>query len=88
MTDISSGLENVLGLVFNGLKFCFDTLDSISFRGISLLDFTIWVFVLGIILPIIVTLLNSGRSEVRSYAKSEYLYEKRRSQREAERSKK
>lgn len=82
MTDISSGLEHVLGLIFNGLKFCFDTLDSISFRGISLLDFMIWVFVLGIILPIIITLLNSRRSEARAEYRASARYERRRRQRE------
>lgn len=81
MTDISNGLESVLSLIFNGLKFCFDTLDSISFKGISLLDFTIWVFVLGIILPIVVTLLNAGRSVSEGY----FVRQDRKARRESER---
>ena len=67
MTDITSGLSSVFNLIFSGLKWCFDTLDSISFMGISLLDYLIWIFVLGIVLPIVLTLLNSGRSASESY---------------------
>lgn len=71
MTDITSGLSQILDIIISGLTFCFNTLDSIGFMGISLLDYIIWLFVLGIILPIIVTLLNSSRSEARSEYRSE-----------------
>lgn len=80
MTDITSGLSQILDIIISGLTFCFNTLDSIGFMGISLLDYIIWLFVLGIILPIIVTLLNSTRSEVRSDYRSEARYQRHRAQ--------
>ena len=80
MTDITSGLSQILDIIISGLTFCFNTLDSIGFMGISLLDYIIWLFVLGIILPIIVTLLNSTRSEVRSDYRSESRYQRHRAQ--------
>lgn len=89
MTDITSGLSSVFNLIFSGLKWCFDTLDSITFMGISLLDYIIWVFVLGIVLPIVLTLLNAGHSEAESYydrkkseARSEERYQRRKAERE------
>lgn len=95
MIDITSGIKPVFDLLFKGLKWCFDFLDSISFNGISLLDFCIWVFVLGIVLPIILTLLNAGRSATESYygrkkseARSEERYQRRKAERAAERNKK
>ena len=68
--DVSGSFNQVFDWIFTWIKWCFDTLDSISFMGITLLDFSIWVFVLGIILPIIVTLLNSGRSSSERYYRS------------------
>ncbi len=88
MTDITSGLSSVFNLIFSGLKWCFDTLDSISFMGISLLDYIIWIFVLGIVLPIVLTLLNAGRSASESYFREkdrEARAEERRQARQAER---
>lgn len=57
--DISSGIEQVIDMILEGLKFCFDFLDSITFYGISLLDFFITLFILGCVLPLVLTLLRS-----------------------------
>lgn len=90
--DVSGSFNQIFDWIFQWLKWCFDTLDSISFKGITLLDFSIWVFVLGIILPIIVTLLNAGQSSSHSYylrersaARSVATYQRHEAQREAKR---
>lgn len=67
--DLSGAFGQVFNWIFMWIEWCFDTLDSISFLGITLLDFVIWVFVLSVILPLIVTLLNSRRSGARSEAR-------------------
>lgn len=59
MTDITSGLSSVFNLIFSGFKWCFDTLDSISFMGISLLDYLICLIILGIAIPLVVTIIPS-----------------------------
>lgn len=65
--DISNGFDSVINLIFQGFQFVYNTLDSIAFHGISLLDFMLWILCLGIILPIVLTLLSSGRSSAESY---------------------
>ncbi len=89
--DITNQFESVFDFIINGLQFCFNTLDSLTFKGISLLDFLIWILILGIMLPILVTLLSSGRGAAESYyhresraARSEATYQRH----EAERAKK
>lgn len=69
--DITNAFNQIFSLIFQGFTFAYNTLDSLKFRGISLLDFFIWVLVLSLILPIVVTLLNRGRSASRSYYSSE-----------------
>lgn len=64
--DLSGSFSQVFNWIFIWIQWCFDTLDSISFMGITLLDFVIWVFVLSIILPLIITLLNSRRAGSRT----------------------
>lgn len=64
--DVTNAFNLIFNLIFDGLSFCFDTLDSITYRGVSLLDFFIWLFVLGIIIPVIITILPSRTIE--SYA--------------------
>lgn len=65
--DISNGFDSIIELILQGFQFAYNTLDSITFHGISLLDFMLWILCLGIILPIVLTLLSSGRSSAESY---------------------
>lgn len=65
--DVTNSLDSVFNLIFTGLSFCFDTLDKIQYKGISLLDFLIWILILGIMLPILITLLDAGRGASESY---------------------
>ena len=57
--DITRAFDQIFNLIFNGFSFCYNTLDSLTYHGISLLDFFIWIFVLGIIIPLIITVLPS-----------------------------
>ncbi len=68
MTDISGFFSSFLNSILSMFGSFFDTLDSISFNGISLLDFTITLFVLGVAIPLVITLLPSRAvSSVREY---------------------
>ncbi len=68
--DITSGFNQIFSLILQGLKFCFDTLDKIQFLGISLLDFCIIMLILGIVLPIVLTLLDGAKFTAREYYKA------------------
>lgn len=76
MTDITPALDTF----FNGLLSCltviYDTLDSISFYGISLLDFFIWIFILSVVLPLILTVIRSRSVESRPQRSSRSSSEK------------
>lgn len=57
--DISAGLRSILDLFLDIFKFAFDFMRSIEFFGTNLLSFTITIFLLGIVFPIIFTLVQS-----------------------------
>lgn len=38
----------------------FNTLDSITFRGISVLDYSITLLLLSVVVPMVITLVSSG----------------------------
>mgnify|MGYP007037180469 CR=1 FL=1 len=78
MNDITSAFDSMFNMFLGGFKDCFSILDSITFRGISLLDFVLWILALSIILPIVLTLLSAGRSASETY------YHKQSRQAEAE----
>lgn len=59
---IDNFLSSFLSIILNGFTTVFDTLDSISFSGISLLDFSISIFLIGTVVPLILTTLRSRRS--------------------------
>ncbi len=73
--DITNFMNWFLNMFLNVFKFIYDTLDSITFGGISLLQYSITIFVLIPILTILFTLVTSekiwdSRSE-RSRARKE-----------------
>lgn len=78
-TDVSNGLRSVLDFLLTVFKFEFDFMRSIEFFGTNLLSFTINIFLLGIALPIIFTLVRSEAvfrqrkrgSEIRNKRRSE-----------------
>ena len=68
MTDIAGFMSSFLNEIVNFFKVYFETLDKISFSGVSLLDFTVTLFVLGVAIPLIITLLPSRAvNSVRDY---------------------
>lgn len=68
---IDNFLSSFLTIILNGFTTVFDTLDSITFSGISLLDFTISIFLIGSVVPLILTTLRSRRSSASGRSKSE-----------------
>ena len=59
MIDISGDLSVIIAMIVTGFVKSFQLLDSIGFFGISLLDFIITIFILGVIVPLILTLLKA-----------------------------
>lgn len=60
--DVTNAFNSIFDLILNGIGFCFETLDSITFRGVSLLDFMITLFVLGVALPLVIATVTSRPS--------------------------
>lgn len=61
MTDITGTLSVILTMLFTGFVQGLNTLDSITFFGLSLLDYIITIFLLGAVIPLIFTLLKAER---------------------------
>lgn len=59
---IDNFLTSFLSIILSGFSTFFDTLDSITFSGISLLDFSISIFLIGTVVPLILTTLRSRRN--------------------------
>lgn len=57
--DASNGIFQVVTFILDGLKFCYNFLDSFVFSGVSMLDFLITLFVLGAALPIILAIVRT-----------------------------
>ena len=57
--DITSTLNDIVGFMLQVFKYSFDFMRGIQFFGTNLFSFTITVFLLLIILPIIFTLVRS-----------------------------
>lgn len=59
--DMTNSFNAVFNFIINGMKWVFDTLDKVTFHGISLLDFFITLFVLGVAVPLVVSTVKSPR---------------------------
>lgn len=68
VSDITSFIDSFINLMFTGTVDCIDILDSLTFHGISLLDFSLGILLIGCILPIIINFASSGVSSSRGYA--------------------
>ena len=79
--DISNAFDYFFDMFVSGFRTCYSLLDRIQFHGVSLLDFMLWILALSIILPIVLTLLSTGRSASETY----YHKQSRQAQSEARR---
>lgn len=59
MNDITSFFTTFVGILLNGVSWCFNTLDSIIFMGFSLLDFIIALFLLSVAFPLLINIVKS-----------------------------
>lgn len=57
--DISNGLQDVINLILQVFKFSFNFMRGIEFFGTNLFSFTITIFILLVLLPILFTLVRS-----------------------------
>lgn len=60
MRDISGFMEFFISLMVQGVVFMFSTLDSISFMGVSVLEYLLWILILSALIPIIFALVKSS----------------------------
>lgn len=57
MADISSFLSQFLGMIISLFRYFYTLLDSIGFGGFSLLDFTISIFLIAFVVPLLVVVI-------------------------------
>lgn len=57
--DITNGLQDVINLILQIFKYAFDFMRGIQFFGTNLFSFTITIFILLVLLPILFTLVRS-----------------------------
>lgn len=57
--DITNGLQDVISLILNIFKYSFEFMRGIEFFGTNLFSFTITIFILLVLLPILFTLVRS-----------------------------
>lgn len=72
--DISNFISTFVSLMVTGVTESFVILDSISFNGVSLLWYIISIALIGVFLPVLLTLVKTrrvnGRSNTRSKSSS------------------
>lgn len=71
--DISGFINVYLSGVLSVAKNYYDTLDGITFGGISVLDYAITLLILSVVIPMVITLTKSGLGQ----AYDEITYTKR-----------
>lgn len=65
---MSLDLTDVLDFIINKIAAIFDFMSRIEFLGTNLLIFTITIFIIGAILPVLLTLIKTSNSiSERSY---------------------
>lgn len=66
--DLSSFITWFINITLNLILWAYNTLDSIQLsNGVSLLDFVITIFIIGIVIPVLVAIPNNA-SRVESRA--------------------
>lgn len=59
LVDITNFMDFFVSLMLSGVSSCFTTLDSITFHGFTLLDFSLAILILPAILSIIISASKS-----------------------------
>lgn len=77
MTDISSFMSSFLSSFISTLSIIFGYLSNIQFLGISLLSFTVALFVLSVAIPIVISIVSGGYSSSKGFFYSEHLHARR-----------
>lgn len=57
--DITNFMTFFIGLMVQGVTFMFSILDSISFMGVTVLEFLLWILILSALIPIIFALVRT-----------------------------
>lgn len=60
--DITNGLTIIINEIIKIFQYCFNLLDSITFNGFSLLDFSITIIVFSAIIPVLISSISAYNS--------------------------
>lgn len=66
LTDVTSFMDSFVSLMLSGVNTCFTLLDSISFHGVSVLDFSLALILIGVGTTILLAINKSAGSFTRS----------------------
>lgn len=80
--DISGFFNQFFGYILTWFQWVYNTLDSITFNGISLLDYSISILLISAVLPLVITLIRTHRVGGHNEGFNEAEYEKRYTQQE------
>lgn len=61
LVDISNFIDWFVNTMISGVTSCFDILDSISFHGLSLLDFSLAFVLIPVGVSILIAIHSSGK---------------------------
>lgn len=75
--NIHDTLFQILEMFLGLFKYCFEFLKSIEFLGTNLLSFTVTIFIVGAVFPIIFSLISSRVVSAGSNSESKYRAYKR-----------
>lgn len=69
--DITNGLTFILNEILKIFQYCFNLLDSITFNGFSLLDFSISIIVFSAIIPVLISSIEAYNTYTEKRIKEE-----------------
>lgn len=61
LTDITLFMDQFVNLMLSGVTFAFNTLDSFSFHGVTLLDFTLAMILIPTGVAIFIAITKTGK---------------------------
>lgn len=69
--DITQGLTFIVNEILSIFQYCFNLLDSITFNGFSLLDFSITFIIFSAIIPVLISSIEAYSSYTEKRIKEE-----------------
>ena len=70
--DITNNINGIMNMFFYIIREAYSNLENIEFWGINMLEFSITIFILSVVIPIIFTIVKSGTSTIGKAGKELY----------------